>query len=66
MKPLVMQRGSNNTFYFVESDTMGTTDFVMELSFTQEGSHWKGSIKSACSINTGTIMALEIDPTCDK
>ena len=30
-----MQRGSNNTFYYVESDTMGTTDFVMELSFIE-------------------------------
>ena len=35
MKPLVLQRGSNNTFYYVESDTMGTTDFVMELSFVE-------------------------------
>ena len=40
MKPIVIQRGSNNTFYYVESDTMGTTDFVMELSFTESGSHW--------------------------
>ena len=29
----MMQRGNNNTFYYVESDSMGTTDFVMELRF---------------------------------
>ena len=66
MKPLVVQRGFNNSFYYVESDTMGTTDFVMELSFKELNSHWTGSIKSACSINTGTIMALEMDPNSDK
>lgn len=31
-----MQRSTNNTFYFVESDALGTTDIIVELSFQKD------------------------------
>ena len=33
----MMQRGTNSTFYFVESDSMGTSDIIVELKLEEMG-----------------------------
>lgn len=58
-----MQRSTNNTFYFVESDALGTTDIIVELSIQEsKDKRFTHSTRPAYTLNSGQVLALEMNP----
>ena len=62
MKPVKMRRGFNNTFYYVESDITGSADIIMQLKIENNSGVFVVKKKVAHELNSGSIIALEIDP----
>ena len=62
MKPIRMKRGFNNTFYFVQSDQLGNSDIIMELTLEEQDTTYVWSTRQIYEINSGQAISLEIDP----
>ena len=63
MRPITMQRSTNNTFYFVESDALGTTDIIVELTIQEyKDKRFTYSTRPAYTLNSGQVLALEMNP----
>ena len=62
-----MMRGFNNTFYYVEKDSTGTSDVIMALCIEdKEEKGFDYEIKVAYELASGNVMLLEMDPDNDK
>ena len=61
----MMQRGYNNTFYYVESDVTGSSDMVMELRVVEVNQKFEWKKRVAFEQSSGAVMALEMDPDND-
>ena len=58
----MMQRGFNKTFYFVENDDTGETNFIRELMIKEWDFTFKWSKYTACALNSSNVIALEMGP----
>ena len=63
MQPLVMQRGYNNKFYFVERDKSDSSDVIYELHvyMPHYSSKWTWTKKPIYELPSGRIISLEMD-----
>ena len=66
MKPIMMQRGYNMTFYFVERDVSDSADLIVELKLAEKNAKFEWSRKTAYELNSGAVIALEMDSENDK
>ena len=68
MQPLVMQRGCNDKFYFVETDQSGSSDQIIELHvvFAAASQKWIWTRKPVFELTSGRAIALELDPDNTK
>jgi len=66
MRKIRIKRGYNNTFYFVESDALNNTDNIIELEINVSGDTFRYNRRIAYELNSGTVIALEIDPDNDE
>ena len=61
-----MRRGFNNTFYFVESDMTHSSDILYELKIEFEHGNYDFNLKRIHELNSGCVIALEMDPDNKK
>ena len=62
MEKILMLRGSNSHFYFVEISSQGNDQLVMEVKARVIGNAWECETNQIYKVNEGSIIAMEIDP----
>ena len=62
----MIQRGYNNTFYYVESDVTGSSDMVIELRLVQVNKKFDWKKRVAFEQSSGAVVAMEMDPDNDN
>ena len=61
MKPLTLQRGYNNVFYFVQA--IGEADSIVnEMKLTMTSAEWDFQLLEVHKVSEGRVIALELDP----
>ena len=61
-----MQRGFNNTFYFVESDMTHSSDILYELKIPYDHGNYAHNLRTIHEFNSGSVIALQMDPDNKK
>ena len=61
-----MQRGFNNTFYFVESDMTHSSGILYELKIPYDHGSYAHNLRAIREFNSGSVIALQMDPDNKK